>query len=281
MRDRLRILAYHGFALGDENRFRPELFMESTLFCRRIEYLLRKGYPILRLDDALQRLTERALPHNAVVITCDDGFYSTWALAIPFLFQHCVPCTIYVTSYYVVKGNPVFRLVVQYKFWKTDRSLLDLSGLGLPDMRRVSLADPRATQRVAWELICYGEKAMKEEERVALCDEIGKRLGVPYDRIVENRFLSLMTPEELRQAAAHGVDIELHTHRHELPTDSDGSRREIADNQDALELMIGRRPRHFCYPSGIHETEHYEHLREAGILTATTCDPGLTTGSIK
>jgi len=33
--------------------------------------------------------------------------------------------------------------------------------------------------------------------------------------------------------------------------------------------------RHFCYPSGVYRSEFLPWLREAGVQTATTCDPGL------
>ena len=33
--------------------------------------------------------------------------------------------------------------------------------------------------------------------------------------------------------------------------------------------------RHFCYPSGVYRAEFLPWLREAGVQTATTCDPGL------
>jgi hypothetical protein len=120
-RRNLRILAYHGFAVCDEALFRPQLFMDVGEFRWRIGYILRHAYPVLSLDDALHRLQRDDLPACAVVLTFDDGAYSTWKLAFPVLDEHRLPGTIYLTTYYCVKPNPVFRIAVQYMFWKTKK----------------------------------------------------------------------------------------------------------------------------------------------------------------
>src|SRR5438270_12951747 len=55
-RDGLRIICYHGFALSDEYQFRSKLFIQKSLFRRRLEFLQREGYPILSLSGALAAL---------------------------------------------------------------------------------------------------------------------------------------------------------------------------------------------------------------------------------
>jgi len=115
-RRRLRILCYHGFALDDECRFRPKLFMSYDTFRNRLDYLRSRRYPILSLDSALAQLASDTLPDCATVITIDDGFYSVSAIGAKILREFAFPSTLYVTSYYVVKQNPIFRLMVQYLF---------------------------------------------------------------------------------------------------------------------------------------------------------------------
>jgi hypothetical protein len=52
----LRILCYHGISTGDEHRFRPKLFMKSETFERRMEWLKRQGYRVIRLGEAVRRM---------------------------------------------------------------------------------------------------------------------------------------------------------------------------------------------------------------------------------
>jgi len=120
---------------------------------------------------------------------------------------------------------------------------------------------------------------MQEDERVEMCRKLGKRLGVDYDDIRRRRFLSLMSSEEIREAAAQGIDIQLHTHRHVLPESRDGVCREIEDNRRALEPLTGMKSRHFCYPSGVFCAAHVPSLAAVDVVSAVTCDSGFNCAS--
>lgn len=271
----LRILAYHGFGLSDEIEFRPLLFMDTAVFRQRLEYLIRHGYPVLSLDDAVARLRQDNLPPCATTITFDDGFYSIWKLAVPLLKELKLPATIYLTTYYCVKGNPVFRLVVQYMFWRTAETEFRLNDLGHHEAGSVSLVDKVSANEVAWRIINYAENRMTEDQRVRLCEELGRRLKVDYADIVKRRILTIMTRDEILETDRAGIDIQLHTHRHILPTEAGQVRKEIENNREVLEPLLGRKLRHFCYPSGIHHKDHLRPLADAEVMSATTCDAGL------
>ena len=51
--------------------------------------------------------------------------------------------------------------------------------------------------------------------------------------------------------------------------------REIRDNRDAIEAVTRIRPAHFSYPSGDYDLMFLPWLAEQGVVSATTCDPGL------
>lgn len=271
---KLRILAYHGSSMSDEADFRPQLFISPKKFQSRVDYLISKKYPILNLEDAIRRLKKDQLPDFATVITFDDGFYSTFKLAVPILLEHNVPFTIYVTTYYAIKENPIFRLVVQYLFWKTNKEIINLNGLGLQNERTVELSDDFQKNLLVEEIIAFSEKSMEEEERLLLCEQLGQRLEVDYGKICEERFLSLMTLSEISSIAQQGVDIQLHTHRHVLPLSLDGIKQEIHANRKYLEPAVGKELKHFCYPSGIYEEVHFDYLEKVDVSTATTCRAG-------
>jgi peptidoglycan/xylan/chitin deacetylase (PgdA/CDA1 family) len=271
----LRILGYHGFATGDEVEFRPQLFMDVREFRWRINHLLRHAYPVLSLDDALDRLRRSDLPACAVVLTFDDGAYSTWKLAAPLLQEHRLPATIYLTTYYCVKPNPVFRIAVQYMFWKTSKNELSLAGLGLDGNGVLRFPDAASKEQAMWTVINQAESRFHEAERVALCAELGRRLDMDYAEIARTRPFSLMTADEVRQAADAGVDIQLHTHRHRLPDEPDQARAEVEENRRTIVSLTGRQPRHFCYPSGIYSEARRQALAAAGVISAATCDAGL------
>src|SRR5439155_9861198 len=50
--------------------------------------------------------------------------------------------------------------------------------------------------------------------------------------------------------------------------------REIEDNRKSIEAMTGTRAVHLCYPSGAYDRAFLPWLKESGVVSATTCEPG-------
>jgi hypothetical protein len=113
--------------------------------------------------------------------------------------------------------------------------------------------------------------------RDALAEELAAQLGVDYAAILSRRVLQLMTPAEVAEVAADGVDIQLHTHRHRTPLDAALFAREIIDNRRCIAEILGSADGtvHFCYPSGICQPDFLPWLREQNVVSATTCQSGL------
>ena len=279
-RDRLKILCYHGFALDDEAAFRPKLFIRPETFADRLETLHRYGMQVLPLDEAVERLYAGTLPPRALALTVDDGFHSVHRLAAPALRRHALPATVYVTTYYVEHPHPIFRLVIQYMFWKTRRTELEWKDVPWAADGVIDLRDAASREAAAWACIRHGETRCTEAERHDISRRVGGLLAVSYEDIEAARILHLMTPEELREVAASGLDIQLHTHRHVFPEDNAArAHREIADNRAALCRLLGeeREFRHFCYPSGLWDECQWAWLDDMGVKSSTTCLAGLNT----
>jgi peptidoglycan/xylan/chitin deacetylase (PgdA/CDA1 family) len=272
----LRILCYHGVATADESAFRPKLFITSATLERRFRFLATRRFPVLRLDEALARLERDDLPNGATVITIDDGFASVYTVGLELLRKFSFPATLYLTTYYCLKEAPVFRLAIQYLFWKTDRVTLELTGLdGARFGGTASLERRTERDRVMWDLITYGETECDEPGRRRLARAVASRLAVDGVSLEHDRRLSLVSAGEIRAMARAGIDIQLHTHRHRLPEDRVLATREILDNKAALAPLVVRAPEHLCYPSGVWSEQHGPVLAAAGIKSATTCEPGL------
>jgi len=271
----LRILCYHGFSIADESEFSPRTFMKPTTFEKRMRLLKKKGFPVLGLGEALAAIDAGTLPPNAVVITIDDGFYGVYRCARPILRALSFPATVYVTTYYALKNNPIFRIVVQYMFWKTRARTLSLTDLGLWGAESASIAGAGDKDRLLREIIRQGETACDEQERQRLVARLGERLDVDYRTITESRILSIMTVDEIAELPLEGIDIQLHSHRHDLPLERAAVEREIEENRAVLDPLAGGKRRHFCYPSGFYRPEQLPWLTDFGIESAVTCVRGL------
>jgi peptidoglycan/xylan/chitin deacetylase (PgdA/CDA1 family) len=81
----------------------------------------------------------------------------------------------------------------------------------------------------------------------------------------------------VREASRAGIEIEAHTHRHRTPDDLELMTRELRDNITRIEQITGRRPVHFCYPSGVFNASYFPLLEQEGFRSATTCARALAT----
>lgn len=260
-RDTLLILCYHGISLRDEHEWEGGLYLTPQQFRDRLQWLRESGANVLPLSVALDLLEKRSLPPRSVALTFDDGFYDFYRHAVPLLSEFGFPCTVYLTTFYCDYRLPIFNLVINYILWKSSRSAGTPQEARLSEVRRY-VDDARAQK-------------LDTEARDAIARQCAESHGVDYDSILRDRLFQLMSPEEVSMAAKKGIDVQLHTHRHRTPLDRELFVREIRDNSRRIEEFTGRAPRHFCYPSGVTAPDFLPWLRECGVRSATTCEPGL------
>jgi hypothetical protein len=133
------------------------------------------------------------------------------------------------------------------------------------DAREAALAQIRAFAR---------EQKLSADEKDSFAASLAAHLDVDYAALLEQRTMHNLTPDEVGKLAAGGIDIQLHTHRHRTPLDRQLFLREIDDNRKSIYEMTDRNPKHFCYPSGVYDLKFLPWLREAGVISATTCESG-------
>jgi peptidoglycan/xylan/chitin deacetylase (PgdA/CDA1 family) len=270
-RQRLPILCYHGISLADEHEMRPGLYLTAALFRDRLATLQKMRCNVLDLGDALERLSKGTLPERAVVLTFDDGFVDFLWKAAPLLEEFKMPATVYMTTYYSAYNRPIFNLIVPYMLWKArGRTLRHRLGFA------AGLEVSGSNQNSVWTTLMEQSKSMSAEEKDQVAGEIATSLGLDYADLCARRLFTLMTPDEVRGLAEAGFDIQLHTHRHRVPKDAALLQKEVDDNRTALvPLAPQSNLAHFCYPSGEYHADSAQVLGSCGVVSATTCDPGV------
>ncbi len=113
-------------------------------------------------------------------------------------------------------------------------------------------------------------------DRLKFLKETAEALAVPFDEIEKQQLFQVLDESQLRQLADAGVDIQLHSHRHEWPLDDkEEVEREIVENRKILQRTVSHALDHFCYPSGVHAPYQGEWLAALGVRSATTIKAGL------
>ena len=278
-RQRLLILAYHGVSTDDEHLWNGSMYMSPEMFRERLETIAKSGCAMLSLDEAITRLYANDLPDRSVAITFDDGNFDFQQSAFPLLKEFDFPSTLYLTTFYSQYNKPIFGIFCEYLLWKARSETLNLKQITGRDAKIELKGD--AARKAAFREIerhVWAQK-LSAEEKTAFAEMLARQLKLDYDALIEKRIMHLLAPEEVTRLAANGADIQLHTHRHRAPLDRELFLREIEDNRNSIQAMTGLRPSHFCYPSGVYDHRFLPWLREAGVVSATTCETGFASRS--
>lgn len=271
-RERLLILCYHGISLDDEHLWDPSLYIPPALLRSRLEELRRGGCTVLPLAEALARLDQGTLPAGAVAITFDDGCHDFHEAAWPVLREFDAPATVYLTTYYSDFNRPVFDPMSSYLLWKGRDRVLEFPEVFSKPIRLEAAGRDAALRQIRE----WAQKSeMSGQQKDELLARVAAALGIDYADLCRRRLLHIMTPAEAAELAVEGLDLQLHTHRHCIVREHGRFIREIDDNAARLREIAGSEPRHYCYPMGEFYPEFPGWLREKGIESATTCEPGI------
>jgi peptidoglycan/xylan/chitin deacetylase (PgdA/CDA1 family) len=278
-RQRLLILAYHGLSVVDEHLWNDSLFMPADVFRLRMEAIKRAACVVLPLDEAIKLLYADNLPDRSVAITFDDGTSDFYQKAFPILQEFDYPVTLYLSTFYCHYQRPIFDLMCAYLLWRGRKENLDLKETFGRNLK-INLHSETSRDAALREIHAFAhEQKPSAEEKDTLAAALAKHLKVDYDVLLERRALHNVTPDEVKQMAASGVDVQMHTHRHRTPSDRSLFIREIEENRKSIHEMTGKHASHFCYPSGVYDRAFLPWLEEAGVVSATTCELGLATSS--
>jgi peptidoglycan/xylan/chitin deacetylase (PgdA/CDA1 family) len=278
-RQRLLILAYHGVSTHDEHLWSGSMYLPAEMFRARLETIAKSGCAVLPLAEGVTRLYANDLPDRSVAITFDDGNFDFKESAFPLLKEFGFPATLYLTTFYSHYNKPIFGIFCEYLLWKGRGKTLDLKPITGRDSR-IELNSKAAEDAAFREIDAFVQaRELSAEEKAALAEMLAHQLNLDYHALIEKRIMHLLAPEEVTRLAADGADIQLHTHRHRTPLDRELFLGEIEDNRHSIQAMTGVRPSHFCYPSGVYDPRFLPWLREAGIVSATTCETGFASRS--
>lgn len=273
----LLILCYHGISIDDEHEWAPGLFMSAAQFAARLERLRRGRYCVLPFGEAVARLRAGTLPPRSVAMTFDDGNVDFHRRAWPLLKQYGLPATVYLTTYYCEDNLPVFPLMLSFLLWKARgrRGRVDLPS-GESVLVDATSQESRRRAEAMLLTLAHNED-MSALDKDNLARNVACGLDIDYDDLSVRRLLHLMNADEVRELAAEGVDFQMHTHRHRSPLDEERYRAELRLNGACIAAMTGTMSRHFCYPSGTWKPQFEQWLAAEGVVSATTCEPGIAT----
>lgn len=231
-----------------------------------MEYLRRK-YTILPLEEAMEKLRLGTLPPYTMAITFDAGYANNYTYAFPVLRAHSVPATVYVSTNFVDKGEPLWMDRLEY--------LIGMAPTG---------------------------KDVPKNEKIATSQELEKRLQTCSNTTREDRLKGLekgagisltdfagdkalyapLAWEECRMMRSWRIAFGAHTKSHPILSRISiyDQRDEIASSRKILSDALGTTSNIFAYPHGEQESwthETIEALKELGFTGALSSISGVNT----
>jgi peptidoglycan/xylan/chitin deacetylase (PgdA/CDA1 family) len=202
--------------------------------------LVRERFSPLSLAEGLHRLTHHPLPPRAVSVTFDDGYADNLEVALPVLQRLEIPATLFIASGYL-DGRCMWNDQLCQAIRHCPGTSVDLTpyGAGIRP-----LGGPRERAMLVWDLLrVFKYQAPEQREQVAadLAARYAPDLTSP-----------MLTRTQVRELYNKGVEIGGHTVTHPIlaRTADQAAYREIAENKEDLEGLLGTRLRFFAYPNG-------------------------------
>lgn len=265
---RLSILIFHRVLAAPDPLFPSEI--DAQRF-RRLMGLVRAGFRVMPLDEAVRGLAQGALPSHALAITFDDGYADNHDIAAPILHQLGLPATVFVASGHLDGGRMWNDSAIEC-VRRSTLSSIDLGFVGLPMVVPLGQVNER---RSAIDRIISAVKHRDPGERERLVGDLHRICGQP--RLPSDL---MMTRGQVRSLAESGITIGAHTVSHPIlkAVGDEQAELEIAGGRHELERIIDRPVTLFAYPNGRpgadYSNSHVEMVRRLGFAAAVSTASG-------
>jgi peptidoglycan/xylan/chitin deacetylase (PgdA/CDA1 family) len=244
-----------------------DFHVDPDFLGRLLDYLVRTGWAVVTLDEALERMRAGRAGSRFVNFSIDDVYRDTYERLVPIFRQRGLPVTLFVTT-----GIPDRSMTL----WSAglESILLARDSIVLEDGSEADAGTATQKRALFARLSALWESDEPEARYQRFCAahdatpaELHERHAVTWDML-----------EELRDDPC--VEIGGHTVTHPrlstLPEQQ--ARQEIAGCRERLHERLGLPVRHFAFPYGRKGDcgpREFDLAREAGYVTAATTRKGL------
>lgn len=264
--NRALVLMYHRINTPASDPWKlsvdPELFEQQLIF-------FKKHYSVISSDELVTEMATGRIGNRSIVLTFDDGYRDNYETARPLLEKHAVPASFFITDSYLDGNQP---------FWWDELEYIIVHSKELPSVFSISMNNEDLHFNLADEAVLNEDMQEKHRKYNALKPPTKRtRLYLtlwnafsPMQKDEQQQFLQLirqwaglsaeetmvdggMSRKQLQELSANGLfTIGGHTSNH-LALDHhsiDVQSKEISENKQFLEGLIGKEIHHFSYPSG-------------------------------
>lgn len=242
-------------------------FLEAVILRAR-----QRGFEIIAIDEAVERIKIGQTGAPFIVLTFDDGYRDNFVHALPILRKYRTPFTLYIPT--------AFADGVGQIWWQALEDIIashDMVVVPLPEGPHYGDAQTLEQKEELFAYIYKRYREMPEPQRIDSIIALAERYG--FDLSAHCRDLVMDWAELQTFAGAPLCTVGAHTvHHYELSKlPEDEMRAEIEQSASIIEAQFGQRPKHLSYPIGGPEAagiREFRAARDLGFGSAVTTRPG-------
>jgi peptidoglycan/xylan/chitin deacetylase (PgdA/CDA1 family) len=270
------ILTFHHVRPRLERRFEPNRPLEITaeFLCALLEHLRKRGYHIISLDAAIDRLQDGGAGKEPyIVLTFDDGYRDLVEFALPILERCRAPFTAYVTSGFADGSARLWWVELEEAIRRLDHIDVIVGGERFVQTCKSASEKSATFTRLYWLL-----RSGSEDELLRVAQELCAQADVDSRLLTKNLCLDWAGLRDLARHELATIGTHTVTHARLAKLDSARAKLEMKDGCAAVERELGVPARHFSYPVGDPTSagrREFEFAAQLGFTTAVTTRPGM------
>ena len=259
---------------GLQSGFAPNAGLEVTpeFLDGVIALAQARGYDLLSLGDAVERIKSGGKGRPFVVFTIDDGYRDNLVHAWPVFRRRNCPFTIFVAPAITDGHGELWWRGMEAAIAADTRIESPLNGKSYIDIAT------DAQKQAVWDKLYWPVRQMPEPEQRAWVRKVCAAQGISLEAMCR---AEAMTWDDLREIAADPLcTIGAHTINHfaMAKLSAADALKEAIGSRDRIARELGKTPEFFAYPYGDETSagpRDFALMREAGFAAALTTRKGL------
>jgi peptidoglycan/xylan/chitin deacetylase (PgdA/CDA1 family) len=273
----LVIVVYHNIGFPNDLTQTFEEPLPPTFIEKQINFLLRSGFIITSLSEALKLVQRDTGSKKIAVITFDDGYKGIYTYAFPILKRYKIKATIYLTAGFIKNRVAPWWEQLYYIFRKTVQlgKLSDLAKLLEQETKgllREELQEMNTSLNSLKSLIEVIIRSTDVIELRNFIHKLSKGLGIKIpNKLYDELMLSI---DEIKEMVEYGVEIGGHGlwHTNLTKISKDRLLEEVKESLNFIKTLY-EGPYTFAYPFGIYNDEVVNIVKSTGYKAAVTLTP--------
>jgi peptidoglycan/xylan/chitin deacetylase (PgdA/CDA1 family) len=240
----INILIYH--RVNDEY----DLFFPATpinVFRKQMEYI-RSRFFTFPLEEITERMKQKDVPDNSIVVTFDDGYLDNYENAFPVLKEFSIPATIFLATGAIDTGKILWHDHVFSAFRETKSLFLEEFGTNRKKFSLINLQEKLYAQGEILKFL----RTLDTRERLFWIDILKRDLGITEQ---EDKYRIMMNWGEIKEMYRNGISFGGHTITHPILSrlSANDMKKETFLSKKIIEYHLESPINTFAYPNGTSE----------------------------